>query len=40
MKSLADENKEIRPKIIEEEHMLKLLLLPKIKMTHEMQFGN
>ena len=30
MKSLADEEiKEIRPKIIEEEHMLKLLLLPK-----------
>ena len=32
MKSLADEEiKEIRPKIIEEEHMLKLLLLPKDK---------
>ena len=30
MKSLVDEEiKEIRPKIIEEEHMLKLLLLPK-----------
>ena len=30
MKSLAEEEiKEIRPKIIEEEHMLKLLLLPK-----------
>ncbi len=32
MKSLVDEEiKEIRPKIIEEEHMLKLLLLPKDK---------
>ena len=32
MKSLAEEEiKEIRPKIIEEEHMLKLLLLPKDK---------
>ncbi len=32
VKSLADEEiKEIRPKIIEEEHMLKLLLLPKDK---------
>ena len=32
MKSLADEEiKEIRPKIIQEEHMLKLLLLPKDK---------